>query len=60
MDFAEDYAKKNQYRSLRLDTFSKNPRNLRFYKARGYTKLGDVYFVKQSKDPFHSFEKVIK
>lgn len=60
MDFAEDYAKKKQYLSVRLDTFSKNPRNLRFYTARGYTKLGDVYFVKQSKDPFHCFEKVIK
>jgi len=60
MAFAEAYAEKNQYTSLRLDTFSKNQRNIRFYTARDYKKLGDVYFLKQSNDPFHCFEKVIK
>ena len=60
MAFAEAYALKNQFYSIRLDTFSKNPRNLRFYESRGYNKLGAVYFEKQSKDPFHCFEKVIK
>ena len=60
MDFAEAYATQEQIISIRLDTFSKNLRNIRFYKARGYTKLGEVYFVKQSQDPFHCFEKVVK
>ena len=60
MDFAEAYATQEQIISIRLDTFSKNLRNIRFYKARGYTKLGDVYFVKQSQHPFHCFEKVVK
>lgn len=60
MDFAENIAKENRMKSIRLDTFSKNLRNIRFYKARGYTNLGDVYFVNQSKDPFHCFEKLVK
>lgn len=60
MDFAGAYAMQEQIISIRLDTFSKNLRNIRFYKARGYTKLGDVYFVKQSQHPFHCFEKVVK
>jgi hypothetical protein len=60
MDFAEAYAIQEQIISIRLDTFSKNLRNIRFYEAREYTKLGDVYFVKQSQHPFHCFEKVVK
>ena len=60
MDFAEAFSIREKMISIRLDTFSKNPRNIRFYKARGYNKLGDVYFIKQSQDPFHCFEKVVK
>lgn len=60
MDFAENFAQHSQMKSIRLDTFSQNPRNIRFYKARGYNYRGDVYFVNQSKHPFHCFEKQIK
>ena len=60
MDFAEDFGEKKRMESIRLDTFSQNPRNIRFYKARGYLNLGDVYFENQSEDPFHCFEKLIK
>ena len=55
MDFAEDFAKSNDYISIRLDTFSQNPRNNKFYKSRGYNKLDDVYFPKQSEFPFHCY-----
>ena len=33
MDFAENYAKDKSYVSVRLDTFSKNKRNLKFYES---------------------------
>ena len=59
MDFAEDFAKSNNYISIRLDTFSQNPRNNKFYKSRGYYKLDDVYFPKQSEFPFHCYEKLV-
>ena len=59
MDFAEDFAKSNNYISIRLDTFSQNPRNNKFYKLRGYYKLDDVYFPKQSEFPFHCYEKLV-
>ena len=59
MDFAEDFAKFNNYISIRLDTFSQNPRNNKFYKSRGYNKLDDVYFPKQSEFPFHCYEKLV-
>lgn len=58
MDFAESYAKENNYVSVRLDTFSKNERNQKFYEQRGYKKLGEIYFPKQSEHPFYCYELV--
>ena len=59
MDHAEAYARKNGYVSVRLDTFSQNKRNQRFYEIRGYQKLGNVFFPKQSVHPFHCYELVL-
>lgn len=56
MDFAEDFARENGYVSVRLDTFSQNLRNQKFYEARGYQRLGDVYFPQQSEHPFYCYE----
>lgn len=60
MDFGENYAKEQQALSVRLDTFSQNKRNQRFYEQRGYKKLGDIYFSKQSHYPFHCYELVLE
>ncbi len=60
MDFAELYAKENDYVSVRLDTFSKNERNIKFYETRGYKRLSDIFFPNQSKHPFHCYELVLK
>nr|WP_321415533.1 GNAT family N-acetyltransferase [uncultured Allomuricauda sp.] len=59
MDFAENYSKENRFVSVRLDTFSQNKRNQRFYEQRGYQKLGDIHFPKQSNHPFHCYELVL-
>ncbi len=59
MDFAENRAREKQYLSIRLDTFGKNYRNQRFYEHRGYKKLGDIYFPKQSDYPFHCYELIL-
>ncbi|WP_299363069.1 GNAT family N-acetyltransferase [Winogradskyella sp.] len=59
MDFAEQFAIDNSYSSIRLDTFSQNKRNQKFYELRGYKRLGDIYFPKQSKYPFHCYELVL-
>ena len=60
MDFAEAFAKEHDYASVRLDTFSKNERNQKFYEARGYKRLGNIYFPKQSEHPFYCYEKVLQ
>jgi len=59
MTFAEQYALKRNFLSIRLDTFSKNKRNIKFYKSRGYIKTEDVYFPNQSIYPFHCYEKIL-
>lgn len=59
LTYAEDYAKEKQYASVRLDTFSQNKRNQKFYEQRGYQKLGDIFFPKQSEHPFHCYELVL-
>ncbi|MDO6817988.1 GNAT family N-acetyltransferase [Zobellia sp. 1_MG-2023] len=59
MAFAENYARENSFASVRLDTFSQNKRNHRFYEARGFQRLGDIFFPKQSEHPFHCYELVL-
>ena len=59
MGFAENYGKQNNYESIRLDTFSKNLRNQRFYERRGYIRLENVYFLNQSQDPFYCYELIL-
>jgi len=59
MAAAEQKAADEKYTSIRLDTFSKNERNQRFYESRGYQKLGAIYFPKQSIHPFYCYELVL-
>ena len=58
MNYAEQQSEENGFKSIRLDTFSQNPRNHRFYEKRGYQKLEDIYFPEQSEHPFFCYEKV--
>ena len=59
MDFVERNALKNNFISIRLDTFSKNKRNVKFYKKRGYIKIENIYFPNQSIYPFYCLEKIL-
>ena len=59
MDYAEEFAKAKKFVSVRLDTFSQNKRNQKFYERRGYQRLGDVFFPNQSEYPFHCYELLL-
>ncbi|UNY99928.1 GNAT family N-acetyltransferase [Zhouia spongiae] len=59
MDHAEDHAKQNGYESVRLDTFSKNLRNQKFYELRGYKRLDKIFFPEKSEHPFYCYEKLL-
>jgi len=54
MRFAEQRALSSEYRSIRLDAFTGNPRALRLYERLGYRDAGSVRF---RKGEFRCFEK---
>jgi len=56
MDFADDFGKEQGYSWMRLDTFSQNQRNQKFYLARGFKRVGSIYFPKQSIHPFYCYD----
>lgn len=56
MDFAEQQARSKGFDAVRLDTFSQNKRNQKFYEARGYQRLGNIFFPRQSTHPFYCYE----
>jgi ribosomal protein S18 acetylase RimI-like enzyme len=58
MDYAEDTIRTHKIASVGLDTFSQNTRNQKFYERRGYQKLGNIYFPKQSEHPFYCYELI--
>lgn len=58
MDFAENLALREHCISVRLDTFSLNKGNQKFYESRGYRRLGEIFFPEQSKYPFYCYELV--
>jgi len=56
MDFAEDFALKHNYTSIRLDAYSANKRVIKFYQQRNYVIRGNVYFPERE-HPFYCMEK---
>lgn len=59
MSYAEEFTIKKGYKSIRLDTFSGNPKNNKFYTLQGYTKLEKIFYRDQSDMPFHCYEKIL-
>jgi len=59
MKFAEDYAVRNGYTSIRLDAYSGNKAALDFYINRDYHEVGEVFFPKRQL-PFKCFEKKLR
>ena len=57
MRFAEEYALKNKFSSIRLDTYSKNFIALNLYDSLQYRRTGDVSF--RAGKTFHCFEKLL-
>lgn len=60
MNFAEEFAVKNNYDSIRLDTYSQNPRNQKFYLKRGYKELGSVFLKYRKEHPFICYDMLTK
>ncbi|MDC7125078.1 MAG: GNAT family N-acetyltransferase [Spirochaetales bacterium] len=54
--FMEEYAIKNNYKTIRFDTFTKNPYSVKLYNSLGFINSGTVKF---RKGEFYCFEKRI-
>ena len=59
MDFAEQWAREQKYIAIRLDTFSQNERNQRFYDNRGHTNLGPVFLKYKKEHPYYCYELIL-
>lgn len=62
LSFAEDFANRAGYRTIRLDAFSKNMNSVMFYDKNGYIKRGEVTFTSKpiNNQVYYCFEKVLK
>jgi len=58
MLFAENIVIKKGLNSIRLDTYSNNPKAMEFYRRLGYRKLGSIN-LKPNKNEYYCFEKII-
>lgn len=54
--FAEEFARRHHYTSIRLDAFSQNPGALKLYDSMQYQRRGLITF---RKGPFYCYEKVL-
>ena len=59
MLFAEKLAGERRLKSIRLDTYSGNPKAMEFYRRLGYTELGTIN-LKPNKNEYYCFEKIIR
>jgi len=59
MLFTEKLVMKKRLKSIRLDTYSGNPKAMEFYRRLGYAELGMID-LKPDKDKYYCFEKIIK
>ena len=58
LQFAEDYAVKNGFSSIRLDVFSLNSGAVKMYERAGYQERGKIRFPFRAA-PYLCFEKII-
>ena len=59
MLFTEKLLIEKGLNSIRLDTYSGNPKAIEFYKRIGYIQLGEIY-LKPNKNQYYCFEKIIQ
>jgi len=59
MLFTENLLKERGLKSIRLDTYSGNPKAMEFYRRLGYRELGTIN-LKPNKNEYYCFEKIIK
>jgi len=59
MLFTENLVIEKGLKSIRLDTYSGNPKAMEFYRILGYKELGTIN-LKPNKNEYYCFEKIIR
>ena len=59
IQFAEELARENRCKSMRIDSYHKNENAINLYKKLGYNYVGDIS-LRNTGEPFYCFEKEIK
>ena len=59
MIFTEEVVIEKDLKSIRLDTYSGNPKAMEFYIRLGYRELGTIH-LKPNKNEYYCFEKIIQ
>lgn len=59
INFAEELARENKCKSMRIDSYHKNENAINLYKSLGYKYVGDIS-LRNTGEPFYCFEKEIK
>lgn len=57
--FAEEFAKSNHYKFIRLDAYSGNEISNQMYKRLGYTQADGCCYFREKEIPFYCYEKEI-
>jgi ribosomal protein S18 acetylase RimI-like enzyme len=59
MLFAEEYAKKEGSKTIRLDTYLSNKISNNFYKKLGYLEIGSFFMPRYMPGKYIAYEKII-
>lgn len=59
MEFAEDFARKNHHKSIRVDTYGKNNSSNAFYQKKGYIFRGAIRIPEHMPGEYNAYEKVL-
>ena len=59
MLFTENLVIEKGLKSIRIDTYSGNPKAMEFYRRLGYTEIGTID-LKPDKEKYYCFEKIIR
>mgnify|MGYP001041463899 CR=1 FL=1 len=58
--FMENYARKNQYTTIRFDVYEKSKGAINLYEQQQYTRVGAVLFLhKGNNDAYYCYEKLL-
>ncbi|MFA5992759.1 MAG: GNAT family N-acetyltransferase [Candidatus Pacearchaeota archaeon] len=60
VEFAENFARENNHKSIRLDTYAKNISSNAFYRKKGYVHRGVIRIPEHMLGEYNAYEKILR